>query len=123
MGADAGQELCKPAVSHVEGLQEWLRNRGFGWTCSRHLVALYRDPLIADPDVDAAAAFLIVKIAQNSETDEEQADEEVKRIAVHGAVLSCGQSAVSSACLFGIHSHPLIPMPFRGELRLCEAIA
>ena len=69
------------------------------------LVPLDRDALIADCDVNATAAFLRIEITQDDQTDDQQADEQIQCVAVHGGVSFVRKMSGPPLCLFDTDHH------------------
>ena len=49
----------------------------------RLLVSLYRDAVIAELDVDAGSALLIIQVAHDNDPNYEKGDYQVKSVTIH----------------------------------------
>jgi len=88
----------------ASGLADWISLTGHVpevvW-----LVALNRETILADFDLNAATTLLVVKVANNGDARDEQANEQIKHVAIHcvlpvcspGCGLSAGNGAVLSS--------------------------
>lgn len=69
------------------------------------LVSLDRDALIADCDVNTTAALLRIEITQDDQTDDQQADEQIQGVAVHGGFSFVKAMSGPALCLFDTDHH------------------
>jgi hypothetical protein len=56
-----------------------------------NLFSIYRNTLIADPDLNAALAFLVVQVANDNENSNEQANKQIQSVTIHGGIPLNGQ--------------------------------
>ena len=78
------------------------------WTDRREAVAAAYDAAFADLDLDAALAFLVVKVANDHNARQQYADHEVKCIAVHDFILSCAIRITRMVSLDEISANALL---------------
>jgi hypothetical protein len=70
-----------------------------------YLISIDRNTLIADPDLNAALAFLIVQVANDNETNDEQANKQIQSVAVHSGISFIWTKFGSPVCLFDSNNH------------------